>query len=96
MVDRGDPASTIWAPAVGPAAPRDLCTDCGISRSSDPKQCGQACQFIKPDYPALEARVHGRPRDPRREPTKSSSGRSVAWSALRWRLRARARSGQAS
>lgn len=64
MVDRGDPASAVWAPPVAPAAPRDLCTDCGISRSSDPKQCGHACQFIKPNYPALEARVHGRTRDP--------------------------------
>ena len=63
MVDRSDPASTVWAPTVGSAAPRDLCTDCGISRSRDPKQCGQACQFIKPDYPAIEARVHGRTRD---------------------------------
>jgi coenzyme F420 hydrogenase subunit beta len=51
---------------VGNAAPRDLCTDCGISRSSEPKRCGQACQFIKPDYPALETRVHGRPRDLKR------------------------------
>jgi coenzyme F420 hydrogenase subunit beta len=63
MVDRDDPASPVWAPAVGNAAPRDLCTDCGISRSSEPKRCGQACQFIKPDYPALETRVHGRTRD---------------------------------
>jgi len=51
---------------VGPAASRDLCTDCGISRSSDDKRCGRACQFIKPDYPDLEARVHGRARDPLR------------------------------
>lgn len=46
-----------------PAAMRDLCTDCGISRSRDPGRCGRACQFIKPDYPALEAQVHGRARD---------------------------------
>lgn len=51
------------APFVADAVPRDLCTDCGISRSSDPKRCGRACQFINPDYPTLEARVHGRPRD---------------------------------
>ncbi len=50
-------------PALNDAAPRDLCTDCGISRSSAPKLCGQACQFIKPDYPALETKVHGRTRD---------------------------------
>ena len=49
-----------------PAAPRGLCTDCGISRTAQPKRCGTACQFIKPDYPALESRVHGRARDPAR------------------------------
>lgn len=56
----------LWAPPIGPAVVRELCTDCGISRSSDPKRCGAACQFIKPDYPALEAQVHGRARDPQR------------------------------
>ena len=46
------------------AAPyRDLCTDCGVSRSSDPKRCGSACQFIQPDYPGFETAVHGRPRN---------------------------------
>jgi coenzyme F420 hydrogenase subunit beta len=30
------------------------------------KACGTACQFIQPDYPGLEARVHGRARDPAR------------------------------
>jgi coenzyme F420 hydrogenase subunit beta len=49
---------------VGPAAHRELCTDCGISRTADDKRCGRACQFIKPDYPDLETRVHGRARDP--------------------------------
>jgi coenzyme F420 hydrogenase subunit beta len=58
------PASALWAPPLGAAAPRGLCTDCGISRSSEPRACGRACQFIKPDYPGLEARVHGRARDP--------------------------------
>ena len=42
---------------------RSLCTDCGISRTSDPKRCGDACQFIKPKYPELETQVHGRARD---------------------------------
>ncbi len=42
---------------------RDLCTDCGVSRTEDPKRCGRACQFIAPDYPRLEAQVHGRVRD---------------------------------
>lgn len=42
---------------------RSLCTDCGVSRSSDPKRCGRACQFIAPDYDGLERQVHGRVRD---------------------------------
>lgn len=42
--------------------PRDLCTDCGISRTATPKDCGTACQFIKPDYARLETQVHGRAR----------------------------------
>ena len=63
MVDRSGGVAPLWSPALAEAVPRDLCTDCGISRSSDPKRCGQACQFIKPDYPGLEARVHGRARD---------------------------------
>jgi coenzyme F420 hydrogenase subunit beta len=45
---------------------RALCTDCGISRTSQPQRCAHACQFIQPDYPAAEARVHGRARDPQR------------------------------
>jgi coenzyme F420 hydrogenase subunit beta len=53
----------LWHNLNGPAPHRDLCTDCGISRSSEPKRCGNACQFIAPDYPGLEARVHGRARD---------------------------------
>ena len=42
---------------------RRLCTDCGVSRTAQPARCGQACQFIAPDYPALERRVHGRARN---------------------------------
>ena len=42
--------------------PRNLCTDCGVSRMEDPSLCGRACQFIKPDYPGMETRIHGRPR----------------------------------
>ncbi len=49
-----------------PAPHRDLCTDCGVSRSSNPKRCGGACQFISPDYPRLETAVHGRARDQQR------------------------------
>lgn len=63
MSSNGLPAS-IQAPEPAAAAPRDLCTDCGISRTADHKRCGRACQFIKPDYETLEQRVHGRMRDP--------------------------------
>lgn len=66
MVASAGASPAVWTPPIADAAPRDLCTDCGISRSSDPKRCGHACQFIKPDYPALEQRVHGRTRDPQR------------------------------
>lgn len=61
-----DMAACVVAPGIAPAVPRGLCTDCGISRTADPKACGRACQFIKPDYPALETQVHGRARDPAR------------------------------
>ena len=46
----------------GSAPERELCTDCGISRSSDPKRCGRACQFIDPQYEALEQDIHGQMR----------------------------------
>lgn len=52
--------------ALREAPHRDLCTDCGVSRSSRPGDCGRACQFIRPDYPRLERQVHGRARDPGR------------------------------
>ena len=52
-----------FTPQFSEPVPRALCTDCGISRSSQPKRCGSACQFISPDYPALAAAVHGRTRD---------------------------------
>ena len=55
-----------WTPALADPAPRALCTDCGVSRMADPRACGHACQFIRPDYPALETQVHGRARDPAR------------------------------
>lgn len=41
---------------------RDLCTDCGVSRTSQPKRCATACQFIQPNYPKFEALAHGRGR----------------------------------
>jgi coenzyme F420 hydrogenase subunit beta len=63
-VDPNQGVNTQPVPDVVPH--RALCTDCGISRSSDPKRCGRACQFIKPDYNGLERQVHGRTRDPER------------------------------
>ena len=54
---------SIIAPDFAPAVPRTLCTDCGVSRTATPNDCATACQFIAPDYPAAERRVHGRPRD---------------------------------
>lgn len=56
--------SGIMAPKLTGQARPGLCTDCGISRMGDGKACGKACQFIAPDYPASEARVHGRTADP--------------------------------
>jgi coenzyme F420 hydrogenase subunit beta len=45
---------------------RVLCTDCGVSRTSNPSRCAHACQFIRPDYPGAETRAHGRARDAQR------------------------------
>ena len=50
-------------PALAPAPHRDLCTDCGVSRSSHASSCGKACQFIHPRHDALERQVFGRTRD---------------------------------
>ncbi|CAH2604969.1 Coenzyme F420 hydrogenase [Rhodovastum atsumiense] len=61
-------AAPPWTPPLAEPAPRSLCTDCGISRSDDPRRCGRACQFIRPDHAALERRVHGRTRDPAASP----------------------------
>jgi coenzyme F420 hydrogenase subunit beta len=69
---RGDALPPLVAAAAGGSAgitPRTapphrvLCTDCGVSRTAQPQRCATACQFIQPDYPAAETRVHGRPRD---------------------------------
>ena len=54
------------AAPLGEPRPRDLCTDCGLSRTADSGRCGRACQFIHPRYEELERRVHGRGRDPSR------------------------------
>ena len=61
------PKSTLEEPiiffrSINKAPERELCTDCGISRSSDPKRCGRACQFIDPQYESLEYAVHGESR----------------------------------
>lgn len=60
------PIPPVWAPPVAEPVRRDLCTDCGLSRTAEPGRCGHACQFLKPDYPAMERAVHGRARDPAR------------------------------
>ncbi|MFN3892319.1 MAG: Coenzyme F420 hydrogenase/dehydrogenase, beta subunit C-terminal domain [Beijerinckiaceae bacterium] len=65
--DSAAPRALLETPPLAPAAPRTLCTDCGVSRMSAPERCGRACQFIKPDYPAIEARVHGRARASERQ-----------------------------
>ncbi|MCE0504186.1 Coenzyme F420 hydrogenase/dehydrogenase, beta subunit C-terminal domain [Roseivivax sp. GX 12232] len=54
----------LMVPEIGGAARPGLCTDCGVSRMGDGRACGRACQFIQPDYPGLEARVHGRAAEP--------------------------------
>ena len=66
MLDASDGRRPIWAPEPGSAAPRNMCTDCGLSRTARANDCGRACQFIQPDYPTLEAQVHGRARNPER------------------------------
>ena len=52
------PTGLFIPPLSGTARP-GLCTDCGVSRMADAKACGRACQFIRPDYPALEQLAHG-------------------------------------
>ena len=61
-----EPTPGPWAPPLAAPLPRALCTDCGLSRTALAKACGQACQFLRPDYAALEVQVHGRARDPAR------------------------------
>ncbi len=57
------PILSFSADLTGAAPHRDLCTDCGVSRMSNPHRCGQACQFINPQHAHLETQVHGRTRD---------------------------------
>ena len=56
----------LTAPRLSGKARPGLCTDCGVSRIGDGKDCGRACQFIKPDYDRLESQTHGRIADPAR------------------------------
>jgi coenzyme F420 hydrogenase subunit beta len=62
----GEYAGLTSPPLRNDPAPRRLCTDCGVSRTADPRACGRACQFIAPGYARLENAVHGRSRDPAR------------------------------
>lgn len=82
-MDMGD---GVEAPVVRAAAPRGLCTDCGVSRLENASACGTACQFIKPDYAASETKVHGRARDPDANPDELFFGPFKAM--LRAKLRA--------
>lgn len=70
------------APDLTGAARPGLCTDCGVSRMGDGKACGKACQFIAPDYPGSEARIHGRTADP-------SQGEEAFFGVIRSMQRAR-------
>lgn len=60
---RREPLPIPLIPVRAEAPRRVLCTDCGVSRMSQPQRCATACQFIRPDPAGLEARVHGRARD---------------------------------
>ena len=60
MPETAPPLPGLATPALPMAAHRNLCTDCGLSRGDTAPRCGQACQFIQPDYPGSEARIHGR------------------------------------
>lgn len=57
------PLPPLVADSRTPRPARGLCTDCGVSRTAAPQRCATACQFIQPDYPASEQRVHGRTRE---------------------------------
>jgi coenzyme F420 hydrogenase subunit beta len=62
MLD-SSPSGGVTAPPLAEAEPRAMCTDCGLSRTGLAGKCGMACQFLQPDYPAMERQVHGRARD---------------------------------
>jgi coenzyme F420 hydrogenase subunit beta len=60
---KGDLPPLVAQPAAT-APHRSMCTDCGVSRLSNPRLCASACQFIRPEYEIAEKRIHGRARDP--------------------------------
>ena len=68
----------VWAPPIAPAAPRGLCTDCGISRTAEP-------EALRARLPVHQARLcrpgsagpRPRPR-PGAAPTSCISARSAA------------------
>lgn len=72
----------LQAPVPGGGPRAGLCTDCGVSRLGDGRACGRACQFIRPDYPALERSVHGRAATP-------AAGDEAFFGVTRTMLRAR-------
>ena len=57
------PVLRVGSGSLPPARKRDLCTDCGLSRSTLADRCGRACQFIHPRYDELERAAHGRERN---------------------------------
>jgi coenzyme F420 hydrogenase subunit beta len=61
--DSTKPLPGIDLGALAPAPKRNMCTDCGLSRTAEPNRCATACQFIQPDYPKLEQQTHKRTRD---------------------------------
>ena len=83
MLDRARTPTGLTAPVPGPAVPRRLCTDCGLSRMELAKACGSACQFLNPDYDRLETQVHGRHRDRRGDELHFGPMRAMYRAALR-------------
>ena len=77
------PTPGLSAPRLSGAARPGLCTDCGVSRIGDGKACGTACQFIQPDYPAAEARIHGRTPDPTASPAMDEAFFGITQTMLR-------------
>jgi coenzyme F420 hydrogenase subunit beta len=82
MLDASDGRRPIWAPEPGPAAPRNMCTDCGLSRTARANDCGRACQFIKPDYPGSRRRSTAAPAT-RPAPRNASSAPTARCTARR-------------